>query len=263
MPTFEHEGIHFNYVTLGEGVPLVLNHGLGGDHTQPKDLLSELPGYRTVYWDCRGHGETEPVGPREGFHFSQFSKDLEALMDGLGIEKAVVGGISMGAALSTRFVLDHPERVLALILIRPAWLAETNPPNLEMARKIAALLESKGVERALEDAEFFSLVPENLHKNLRDQILKPQAFERRFRLEGMPSSAPTLDWGEVQSIQCPTLVIGNDNDPVHPLEYATTWAEKIQPARFVQVISKNDDFELHEEEVRQEIIRFIGENPIS
>ncbi|MCA9409605.1 MAG: alpha/beta hydrolase [Candidatus Omnitrophica bacterium] len=260
MPFFDHEGIRFNYVTHGEGTPIILNHGLSGDHSQPEELLGEVEGYRTIFWDCRGHGETEPMGPPEGFTFRNFARDLWTLMEELDLPDAVVGGISMGAALSTRFALDHPDRVRALLIIRPAWLASPNPPNLEVVRVAAEVLGKKGVQGALDHHEAFCSIPEAFHCTLQAQIEKPKAVERRLRLSGMSASCPIGDWSEAEAIDCPTLVIGNDDDPVHPMEFAETWAEKIRGAKLVKVYSKSDDLEKHNQEVRQAILQFLEEH---
>jgi pimeloyl-ACP methyl ester carboxylesterase len=257
MSHFENQGIRFHYELVGEGFPLILNHGLGGDLEHPKGIFGGVQGFQTLYWDCRGHGQTEPVGPPEGFSFARFAEDLNDLVSHLGIDQAVVGGISMGAALSTRFALNHPEKVRALLLIRPAWLDRPNPPPLEMAKMAANLLETKGVQGALEDEKTFCGIPESFHCAFRDQITKPLAYERRFRLERMPASSPISDWSEVERIECPTLVIGNDQDPVHPLEYARTWVEKLPTSRFAQVTSKLVDLELHEREVREAVVGFL------
>jgi pimeloyl-ACP methyl ester carboxylesterase len=108
MAFFEHEGIQFHYEISGQGPTVALCHGLTGDLSQPKQLINQLPGYRLLFWDCRGHGATEPVARAENFGFVSFAKDLDALLSDLGIERVVVGGISMGAAVATRYAIQYP-----------------------------------------------------------------------------------------------------------------------------------------------------------
>jgi len=121
MPIFEHDSIRFHYEVHGEGHPLVVCHGLTGDLSAPKDLLGEFPGVRLIFLDARAHGKTEPLGPATKLCFKQFASDLYALLDHLKIDRAIVGGISMGAGIAARFAIDFPKSVAGLILVRPAW----------------------------------------------------------------------------------------------------------------------------------------------
>src|SRR5580698_6561667 len=97
--SFLNDGIDFHYETEGFGVPFFFEHGLGADVTQPFALFRPPGGVRLVGFDCRAHGRTSPVGLPEKISLAAFADDLLALMDHLHIDKAVVGGISMGAAV--------------------------------------------------------------------------------------------------------------------------------------------------------------------
>src|SRR6185503_16884400 len=112
MPFFEHDGIQFHYRDSGGGTPFFFQHGLGADANQTFDLFKPPTGIRLITFDCRGHGETRPLGPEEKISVEQFTDDLRSLMDHLKIERAVIGGISMGAAIALRFTLEHSGRVL-------------------------------------------------------------------------------------------------------------------------------------------------------
>ena len=155
MGTFERDGIQFRYEVLGEGRALALCHGLGGDRQQPKELVGDLAGYRLMVWDCRGHGETGPVGPDDKFGFGPMADDLAALLDRLGVDRAIIGGISMGAGIAARFAAQWPERVEALVLVRPAWLVEPRPENLALLPRVADMLRRLGPDAGL--AEFRKL----------------------------------------------------------------------------------------------------------
>ena len=242
---------------------VVFCHGLTGDLQQPKQLVGSLPGYRLLVWDARGHGETGPAGPAEKFTFASFAADLAALMDHLAIPCAVVGGISMGAAVSTRFAIQYPHRVRGLVLVRPAWLDQALPEGLQLHPKVAGYLERFGSEegcRALEaSAEYQALRNEfpEAAAGLRDQFFADQAFERRARLERIPQDAPIKDWQQAQSVQAPALVVGNEPDWVHPLSYAVTWAARFPRGQFVQVPAKSLDFERHASAFRTYLAEFL------
>jgi len=148
MPTFERGGLSFNYLDEGDpsGRPFVFQHGLGGDVSQPADIFPPPSGIRLLSLDCRGHGGTRPLGPAGKLSFSSFADDLAALMDHLGLQRAVVGGISMGAGVALNLASRYPKRVVGLVLSRPAWLDSPRPKNLKAYPVIARLLGEHGAK---------------------------------------------------------------------------------------------------------------------
>ena len=149
MGVFRHDGIDFHYQSDGFGVPFFFEHGLGADVTQPFALFRAPGGIRLLGFDCRAHGQTRPVGPPEKISLAAYADDLLALMDHLRIEKAVVGGISMGAAVALNFALRYPKRVLGLVLHRPAWLDAPRRDNVAVFTVMAGLLRQHGAEEGL------------------------------------------------------------------------------------------------------------------
>jgi pimeloyl-ACP methyl ester carboxylesterase len=145
MPFLKSNGIRFYYELSGTGSLLVaFQHGLGGEVSQPQGILGGSTRLRTLSFDCRGHGHTEPLGPPDQLKFSTFADDLRAVLDALGIEVLIVGGISMGAGVALNFALRNPLRVQALILSRPPWLDAPFPPNLEIFRSLSRWLNEGG-----------------------------------------------------------------------------------------------------------------------
>jgi pimeloyl-ACP methyl ester carboxylesterase len=264
MPFLEHDGIQFYYELSGEGPPLVLCHGLTGNLENPKELFGWIPGYRQLVWDARGHGKTRPAGPASHFNFEVFARDLAALLDHLGIEEAVAGGVSMGAAVSAKFALLYPERVRGLLLIRPAWLTEPLPEGLRLypvaADYIARFGPEKGAQsfRALPEYQSMAAQYPDAAANLLAQFFEDSALDRRCRLEGIPNNAPIRNWEEVAALRMPVLVVGNEPDLVHPLAYARAWAEHLPHARFVQVPPKSVDVELYAQSVRAHVVEFLA-----
>lgn len=100
----------------GEGPPVILAHGFLMDREMFAPQVSALaPEFRVITWDERGFGETEYDG--KPFTYWDSAADCLALLDHLGVERAVVGGMSQGGFLSLRAALLAPERVTALVLI--------------------------------------------------------------------------------------------------------------------------------------------------
>lgn len=100
----------------GDGVPVVLGHGFLMDADMFAPQVAALRGrHRVVTWDQRGHGRT--VSTAEPFTYWDSAEDLAGLLDELGIDRAVVGGMSQGGFVALRFALSHPDRTAGLILI--------------------------------------------------------------------------------------------------------------------------------------------------
>jgi 3-oxoadipate enol-lactonase len=117
MPVATVRGLPLHYEdTGGAGLPLVLSHGFLMDSDMFQPQVRALSGARRVItWDQRGHGRT--VSTPEQFTYWDSADDLAGLLDHLGVERAVVGGMSQGGFIALRFALAHPERTAGLVLI--------------------------------------------------------------------------------------------------------------------------------------------------
>src|SRR5246127_231698 len=110
MPVAAANGIEINYTDSGgTGPAVVFSHGFLMDHTMFDQQVAALtPEYRVIAWDERGHGGTRATGP---FTYWDSAADALALLDHLGIERAVLAGMSQGGFLSLRAALAAPDRV--------------------------------------------------------------------------------------------------------------------------------------------------------
>lgn len=263
MSYFEHDGIRFCYEVLDEGTPFVFSHGLGSDRQQPKELSGSLDGYQRIVWDCRGHGHTEPVGPDDKFNFTNLAEDLNALLNHLNIKQVIMGGISMGAAVSARFAVLYPNKIKALVLMRPAWIDQPMPETLSLIPHIADIMETYGSEEGLkrfrQSPELKEIQRQSADnaESLCQQFKSPQAYERRARLREIPNDAPIDTWNEVEQLDIPALVVGNEPDPTHPLEFAKAWAEHLPQGRFIQIPAKIESIENHTLSFQKHLSNFL------
>jgi 3-oxoadipate enol-lactonase len=117
MPFAEVNGQRIRFDDSGaDGPPVILSHGFLMDREMFAPQVDALaPEFRVITWDERGFGETEFDG--EPFTYWDSAQDCLGLLDHLGIEEAVLGGMSQGGFLSLRAALLAPERVRALVLI--------------------------------------------------------------------------------------------------------------------------------------------------
>ncbi|MGW1548403.1 alpha/beta fold hydrolase [Streptomyces sp. NPDC002346] len=108
------------------GLPVVLIHGHPFDRTMwaPQAEALERAGYRVIASDLRGYGESAVVPGRT--LLADFADDMAALLDHLGVERAVVGGLSMGGQIAMEFHRLHRNRVSALVLADTSPVSETD-----------------------------------------------------------------------------------------------------------------------------------------
>jgi pimeloyl-ACP methyl ester carboxylesterase len=119
MPVLDRDGVAIAYEVHGTvgRTPLLLSHGYSASSAMWRPNVAALATDRqAVTWDIRGHGHSaSPVGP-EAYSEAASVDDMAAVLDACGIDRAVVGGLSLGGYLSLAFHLAHPGRVAALLL---------------------------------------------------------------------------------------------------------------------------------------------------
>lgn len=114
MPFVTSGASRIHYEVQGEGPPLVLIHGVGGNHASWHGQVPVFSRcYRTVTVDQRGFGLSEDV---EGTGRSAMVDDLRAVLDALGIEKTILVAQSMSGGVAVNFACRHAERVRAVVL---------------------------------------------------------------------------------------------------------------------------------------------------
>ena len=262
MACFEHDEIAFHYRDTGSGVPFFFQHGLGADSSQPFSLFKPSPGFRLLAFDCRAHGETCPLGDPQRISIPSFADDLLAFMDHLRISRALVGGISMGAALSLNFTLRFPGRVLGLVLSRPAWLDSPNSGNVNIFSTMAQLIRQHGARRGeelfqqTETYREISRQSPDTAASLLSQFTHPRAEEAVVRLERIPTHTPRHTRKDWATISVPTLVMANRQDPIHPFAYGETLARIIPGAEFRELTPKSVSVERHAEDVQRHLEKF-------
>lgn len=120
MPSFTSSGLSLAYDIAGDGFPVLLVHGFassGKVNWVETGWVETLvgAGYQAITLDNRGHGQSEKPHDPELYYPTQMAEDAIALLDHLGIERAVVLGYSMGARIAAFMAFNHPERVVAAI----------------------------------------------------------------------------------------------------------------------------------------------------
>ncbi len=263
MAIFHHDGLRHHVRDEGDGLPFVFQHGLGGDVNQPFGLYRALEGVRLIGFDMRAHGETWPLGDIEKWTIAEFADDLVALLDHLRIERALVGGISLGAAVAVNAALRYPARVLGLVLVRPAWIDHPLPDNVTRYQTIARMIREYGPReglarfRATDAFQAMERESPDCAKSLVGQFEHPRAAECVARLERLATDTPCTDRALYAKLSLRTLVVGNRMDPIHPWELAQSLARLIPGAMLREVAPKSVGLELHAAGVQTAIDDFL------
>ncbi|MFN8558727.1 MAG: alpha/beta fold hydrolase [Dehalococcoidia bacterium] len=117
MATVHLNGIDIHYEDQGAGFPVLLTHGYAASTRMWQGQVAPLTEkYRLITWDMRGHGQTDSPDALDAYSEAATVEDMASLLRHLGVERAVVGGLSLGGYMSLAFNLAHPEMVQALII---------------------------------------------------------------------------------------------------------------------------------------------------
>ena len=240
------------YEQRGDGFPLLLIHGLAGDH-QAWDPQIDVwkTRFRVIAPDNRGAGASTQVD--EAVTTRDMAGDMLALMDHLGITKVHVIGRSMGGAIAQHLALLAPDRVATLVLC--ASFARLDAFGARVLSNLREVLELSGSWSAharhsvqnFVSAEFFDAYPE--------RVLAIEALiggEKRLpacyvRQNEACLAHDTLD--AIRAIRCPTLVLAGGRDPICPPVCARRMVEQIPGAQSI-MFERSSHFFLMEEPER-------------
>lgn len=208
-----------------EHVPLLLTHGYGASSAMWRPNLDALGVDRLVItWDVRGHGLTTAPPDLAGYTHEASVADMAAILDDQGIDRAVIGGLSLGGYLSLEFRAAHPERTVALVLCdtgpgfksdrrREGWnaFARQQADDLEQGGE-GALRDSPEVRAARHDPTGLALAARGILTQRDSSVI-----------ESLPS------------IGVPTLVVVGDRD--EPFLAAADYMATTIPGAAKQVIA--------------------------
>lgn len=214
-------GINLNVAVSGEGPALLLLHGFTGSSATWKPFLSSWPGLTVIAVDLPGHGASDSPADPARYSMERCVKDIVALMDRLGVERAAALGYSMGGRVALHLALAAPERLRALVL-------ESASPGIEApaeraARResdeaLAASIDKDGVEAFVSHWEALPLfasqarLPAAAREELRRQRLANNAAGLAGSLRGQGAGEQEPLWRRLHEINVPALVVAGELD---------------------------------------------------
>lgn len=263
--------VQLAYDDHGMGPPMIFLHAFPLNRQMWAGDLSALlqdERYRLVALDWRGFGDSEIApGVQEAPTISTmelFADDVAGLMDALGIERAVLCGLSMGGYAAFAFLRKYPQRVGGLILAdtRPGADTEEARANRENVARIA---ETQGPE-----AIAHMQLPRLISDYTRQQHPEVEARVRQLIDMATPQGIAAASRGMAQrtdssdllaSIACPTMVIVGEQDALTPPNVAREYAAQIPGAQFIVIPQAGHLSNLEQPEAFLQAVRgFLAEN---
>jgi pimeloyl-ACP methyl ester carboxylesterase len=224
----EREGTRLFAVDDGEGRPIVMLHGGMASHVASRPLVAPLSSrYRVLTPDVRGNGKSWYGGP---LAFDQLADDVEALLDHIQADHAVVGGVSGGSGVALRFALRHPGRTAGLVLVKPVYAGEDRGYT-EAQKQTFAMMDAVASRALDEGIQVLRPLYANLPPEIREKALAMmEEFDAasvvttsRFIASG---AQPFTSAKDLKSLSMPTLLVRGD-DALHPPEVSDLYAENI------------------------------------
>jgi pimeloyl-ACP methyl ester carboxylesterase len=223
-------GIHYFFHPAEEGTPkrppVLLIHGAGGNHLSWHPYIRRLRGETVYTLNLPGHGLSQPPGRRT---IDEYADDIFQFMNELGIQSAVLGGISMGSAIALTLALEHPERISGLMLIGGG-------AKMRVARLI---LETIGDPKTFESAadainsNFFSAsASQDLLRLSRQGLLKS---EPSVLLNDFLACNQFDVTDRLKEINMPVLVMCGTEDKMMPPKYSEFLRDNLPNAQLSMI----------------------------
>ena len=227
----EVNGARIFYKIQGEGEPLVLVHGYPLDHGLFREQLEGLSHrYKVITLDLRGYGQSEAPGDEPTATIETYARDVLDVMTELGVEEALIGGMSMGGPIVFSMYDMAPERFAGMLLI-DTIAAPANPIEAGTWMGTVELLRQSGVEALppLIIDEMLTGETRMERPELADYLIGimneaslQAALAGAMALANRPDFRPLL--GE---IDVPVLVLVGLQDTIYPYEISQRMAEMI------------------------------------
>jgi len=239
LPASRFEVRFDNAVLAGEsdgfGLPVVFLHAGVADRRMwaPQMASAAAAGFHVIAYDRRGFGETQ--SPDEPFsHLA----DLEAVLDQLGVNAAVLVGASTGGALAIDFALEYPDRTIGLVLIGTAI---GGAPEAELPEEAEALFDARAY--AVERRQWGSVARIDAHLWLDgpsggEGRVAGEARDLFIDMDRQALQKPALSMQEepepaidnIESITAPVLLVSGELDFPHVLERQEELSERLENA---------------------------------
>ena len=224
MPTFSaDDGVNIYYETAGEGLPLVFAHEFAGDITSWEPQVNFFARrYRVITYCHRGYPPSDVPEDPEAYSQDRLVADMRDLLRHLGIDRAYIAGLSMGAATALSFAIAHPEMCRALVVAATGTGSTDRETHMGAWRENVKRLRTEGIAGFADDyansptrIQFRRKDPVGWEK-FRAGLAAHSALGSALITQGIQLKRPTVFQleEEMSSLDVPTLLlVGDEDDP--------------------------------------------------
>lgn len=240
MGFFQSRGQRLHYEIHGDGAPVLLIHGFTNHGLAWAPQLSSLiySGRRAIVPDLAGHGLSQPATTVTSV--ANLAGDMIALLDHLGIERAVACGLSLGGMVAQQMAVDHAERVSAIIVADSRPSADT-PEQVRMVESWVELFERPDGPRRRLESTWPLLVNEAFRTSASGKATFAawQMVLSRIPGASLSNVARGMRLFNVEKhlpgLRLPTLVIAGEEDRLIPSAASRLTADLVPGARFAVI----------------------------
>jgi len=256
---FDSDGLQLYYEVHGQGPRvLVFIHGILLDANLNRRLATDLAalGNRVILIDMPGHGLSDKPR-RASFHrMDTYAHHVVNLLDHLGIDKAVIGGVSLGGNVSLLVAAQNPERVQGLVVEMPVLEWALPAAAATFMPLLLAVHFARPVVR--QTAAIFRRLPRTGNGPVDSMMnsLSNDPVETAAVLHGILAGpiAPTVDQRAATDV--PAVVIGHRVDRLHPFHDAEQLARRLPQGQLLQANSMLE-LRVHPDRLTAEINRLL------
>lgn len=237
MPQVDVAGITLNYEdTGGTGTPILLIHAFPLDSRMWQGQIKSLGGrFRLIAPDLKGFGASDAPSDAGSYSMDSYADELKGLLDHLGLQEAVVVGLSLGGYVVFALLRRHPQVIKALVLADTRAEADA-PEGIEKRTAQQKQVESDGTAGLIE-ALPNALLSDATRSKKPDVVRRarelmdnpPQGFIGALEaMKNRPDSTETLS-----RIEVPTLVMVGENDTLTPPDAARKIHDRVKGSSLV------------------------------
>lgn len=265
MPKADIRGARINYETHGEGEPLVLITGLGGDLHSWRSMVTILSkDFHVIVLDNRGSGQT--VMPDDAFSVADMADDVAGLLDHLKIARAHVLGQSMGGNIAQEVALRHPERTNCLVLLS-SYARRPDRSSVAIDTMIRSVREGSSLEilqtmmqcwclpEHAFDGKSISHMPRQKVLSEPEKTFYEGFVRQKVALDGFDSRTRLKD------IRMPTLVMHGAADIMVAPHHGEEMAKAIPGSKFILVEGVGHVFTPNK--CLDQVVTFLHQHPIA